>query len=184
MLIFSATAPSLPEGAVVRGIDPTSTDATLIRLGKIVDALTPLLGKEEVAASLHAMVADMRRVASRIAGVVDKHTIKVDEALTELEAFSKAVGRMAHDVEGLMANMKTLTDPANAQSVHVTIKRLNETLQGLDDAGRAARSIVRKIDDGKGALGALINDERLAADIRALIRKLKDEPITVKLKLL
>jgi phospholipid/cholesterol/gamma-HCH transport system substrate-binding protein len=180
----SGTAPFITEGRVIRGIDPTSTDATLTRLGKMVDALAPIFAKEEVAASVHAIITDMRRVATRISQVVDKHTGGVDEALSALESFSKNLNKMSKDVENLMAQMKDISDPANLDGIHTTMKRLNATLNNVEDTAKSASLIARKIDGGKGSLGALVNDEKLANDIRALIRKLKDEPITVKMKLL
>ena len=180
----TGTAPFMPEGKVVRGIDPTSTDATLTRLGKMVDALAPIFGKEEVAASVHAIIADMRRVSTRIAQVVDKHTGGVDEALSSLESFSRNLNKMSKDVESLMAQMKDISDPASLDGIHTTMSRLNATLSSVEATAKSASIIANKIDSGKGSLGALVNDEKLANDIRALIRKLKDEPITVKMKLL
>ncbi len=180
----SGTAPFVKEGSTVRGIDPTSTDATLIRLGKIVDALTPLFGKEEVAASLHATVSEMRKVAGKIAAVVEKHTGRIDNALMELETFSHNLMNMSKDIEGLTSQLRSLSDPKSGESIHVTLRRLNSTLVSLEDTSRSAQAIAKKIDAGKGALGVLVNDEGLARDIRAMVKKLKDEPINVKLKLL
>jgi len=180
----SGTAPYIPEGYVVRGIDPTSTDATLIRLGKIVDALAPIFAKEEVASSIYSMVADLRSASSRIAGLMDKHTGKVDQALDDLEAFSRNLAKMSREIESLMSNMRTLSDPKGGESIQVTLRRFNTTLSSLEEASRTIVGIARKIDQGKGPLGALVNDEKLASDIRAMVKKLKDEPIIVRMKLI
>ena len=180
----TGTAPFLPEGRTVRGIDPTSFDATLIKLGKIIDSLAPIFAKEEVGVSVHAMISDLRGVATKIAKVVDKHIGGVDSALTSLEDFSRSLNKMSKEAEGLMSALKDVSDPANTDGIRTTMKRLNTTLSSMESASQSAMAIAKKIDSGKGSLGVLVNDEKLANDIKALIKKLKDEPITVKMKLL
>jgi len=179
----SGTAEYIAGGSVIRGIDPTSTDATLIRLGKMVDALAPIFAREDVGASVHSMVADMKRAAAAIAGVVDKHSGRLDEALGSLEQFSRNLSKMSKDTEAIMAQLKVLADPNSTESVHVTLRRLNSAMASLEDTSKVAQSIAKKIDTGKGTLATLINDEKMANDLRALVKKLKDEPITVRTKI-
>jgi len=165
-------------------VDPISIDATMIRMGKIIDALTPIFAKEEVAVSVHSMIADFRSVARKIAAVVDKHTGSIDQALSDLESFSSNMSKMSKDAQVLVNNVKALTDPTGQESVRVTLTRLNAMLSTFQDVGKAVQGLATKIDQGQGALGALVNDEKMAKDLRALVKKLKDEPITVKVRLL
>ncbi len=179
----SGTEPYLADGATVRGIDPVSLDGTLIKFGKIIDVLTPIFAKEEVASSVYAVIRDMRQVARQISKVVVKHTEGVDQALTDLESFSHNVDRLSKDLGMFMADVKGLSDPKNPQSVQLAMKRLNTTLASLQKTAGTVEGLAAKLDESQGLLGALINDEELKEDFRALVKKLKDKPITAKVRL-
>ncbi len=179
----SGAAPHLKEGATVRGIDPVSFDATLIRMGKIIDALTPVFAKEEVADSVHGLVADLRGASRKIAALVDSHAGKMDKALTDLESLASSLRRMSRDFEKLAANMQELSDPKNAEGLRSAVARTNRVLKSIESSATGIGELIEKVEEGKGTLGALIHDEQLAKDIKELVKRLKDKPITAKVKL-
>lgn len=179
----SGTADPLPDGATVRGIDPVSLDSSLIKLGKIVDVLAPIVAQEDVAASVYSMVRDMREVAHKLAQVVAKHSGSLDQAMADVGSFSRSLNRLAKDFEALTANVKSMTDPKNPESLQPAVKRLNATLSRMHATAKIVESLAKKIDEGQGLLGAMINDRELAEDFKALVKKFKDKPITAKLKL-
>ena len=53
----------------------------------------------------------------------------------------------------------------------------------LPSPAETVESLAKKIDQGQGLLGTMINDEQLAKDFKALIKKLKEKPITAKVRL-
>jgi len=179
----SGTAPVLKNGDSVRGIDPVSLDATFIKLGKIIDALTPVFGREDVAASIHSVVADLRQASSTISAVVAKHADGADQALTDIESFGRSVGKMSKDLEQLGANLKEMSDPKSPESLHQAVKKVNTAMASLEVTAKAVESFARKLDTGQGLLGVMINDKQLAEDFKAVIKKLKDQPIQAKVKL-
>ena len=176
-------APHLEDGALIRGIDPVSLDATLIRLGKIVDALAPVFGKEEVADSIHSVVKDLGRSARKISAVVDRRAGAVDAALGDLAKFSATLNRMSKDLERISSNLREISDPEDPQSVKGSIAKLNSVMDNLEKTTVTMRGVIRKVDEGKGLLAVLINDPELAADFKKLIKKLKDEPIKANVEL-
>ena len=176
-------APYYEDGDVLRGIDPVSFDATLIRIGKMVDALAPVFGKEEVGDSMRAMVTTLSRSAKRVSALVDKHAGSLDATLGNLAAFSKSLNRMAKDLEQISANLRSISDPENPQSMRAAMVKLNASLDSLQKTGVTMEGVARKIDSGDGALAVLINDKRFAQDLKDLIKKLKDEPIRAKIRL-
>ncbi|MEK7767086.1 MAG: hypothetical protein AAB368_12690, partial [bacterium] len=179
----SGTAPYLADGATVRAVDPVSIDATLIRLGKIVDALTPIFGKEEVVASVHSMVADLKAVTGKIALVVDRHVGRMDQAFTDLEQFSRALNKMSKEFEVLMDSMRVMTDPKSTESLRSALVKANRALDSLRQTADVVSGLVGRIDQGKGLMGAMINDEELAKNFKDLVKKLKEQPITAKVRL-
>ena len=178
----SGTAPVIASGAVIRGIDPVSIDATIIRMGKLMDALAPVFAKEEVAASVHTMVQNLDRVSRKIASVVDRHTKGVDAALTDLEAFSGSMKKLSGDFEAVMANAKALTAADNPDSIRAAAVKLNVAMDSLKAAAKTADGLAKKVDEGKGLLSTMIHDEELAKNFTKLIKNLADKGITAKVK--
>ncbi len=179
----SGDAPFLKEGVSIRGIDPVSIDATHIRFGKIIDALAPIFAKEEVADSVHAVVADLRGASRKIAALVDAHVGKMDEALTNLERLSAGLSRMSGDFEALGKNLRILSDPKNSDGLSSALTKTNRVLSDLETTADSVDKLIKKVESGKGTLGALIQDEKMAEDLKELIKRLKDKPITAKVRL-
>jgi phospholipid/cholesterol/gamma-HCH transport system substrate-binding protein len=179
----SGTAPVLKRGEEVRGIDPVSLDATFIKLGKIIDALTPMFGREEVAASIHSVVADLKKASGTISAVVAKHGDGVDKALVDIELFGRNIGKMSNDFEQLGANLREMSDPKSPESLHQAVKTVNAAMASLENTAKTVESLARKLDSGQGLLGAMINDKKLADDFKAVVKKMKDQPIQAKVKL-
>ncbi len=179
----TAKAPYLPAGATVRGVDPVSIDATMNRLGKLMDALAPVFANEDVAASVHTMIVNLNQVSQKIAAIADKHSGKLDVALTDLESFSRNINRMSKDFTVLMENLKGLTDPRDPDGPRAALVKVNAAMTSLQTTAKSLDAIVTKLDQGKGMFGTLLNDEELASNFKGLIKKLKEQPIKAKVTL-
>lgn len=176
-------APYIPDGATIRGVDPISIDATMIRMGKMMDALAPIFAKEEVIASVHRMVVNLDRVGSSIAKVVDRRVAGVDRSLGDLEAFTKSLGKMSKDLETIVANAKVLTSIDSPDGLKAGFSKLNEAMVSLNSAAKQVDVLATKVTKSEGLLGAVINDPALKKDFHDLIKQLKDKPIQAKVRL-
>lgn len=179
----TAKGPYWEEGSTVRGIDPVSVDATMNRLGKLMDALAPVFANEEVAASVHSMINNLNLVSTKIAAIADKHSGKLDVALTDLESFSRNINRMAKDFAIITENLKALTNPADPDSPRNAMVKVNAAMTSLQTTAIALDAITKKIDGGHGLLATMLNDEQLATNFKDLIKKLKEKPISAKVTL-
>jgi len=177
---LSGIAPYLPEGAQVRGVDPISIDATMIRMGKMMDALAPIFAKEEVASSVHKMINNLNEASERVARVVEKHSAGIDAALADVETFGRSARSLAKELEALT---KVLNAGEGPDSVRSAIVRANAAMTSLQATAASVDSVARKLDQGKGLLGVLLNDEALAKDVKGMIKNFKDHPITAKVRL-
>ncbi|MEK7477258.1 MAG: MlaD family protein [Candidatus Coatesbacteria bacterium] len=177
---LSGVAPFLPDGAIVRGVDPISIDATMIRAGKMMDTLTPIFAKEEVAASVHRMIANLNAVSDRISRVVEKHAAGVDAALSDLETASRSARTLSKELEALS---KALAVAEGPESVRGAVARVNAAMASLQAAAVSMDSVARKLDTGSGLLPTLLNDPQLALDVKAVVKNFKDKPITAKVRL-
>jgi len=179
----SVKAPYLAEGATVRGIDPVSLDATLNRLGKLMDALAPVFANEEVAASVHSMINNLNMVSKKIAVIAEKHAGKVDAALGDLETFARHLTQMTASLNILLENMKALTDPKDPDSLRAALVKVNTAMDSAQISAHAIEEITAKMDQGKGTFGTLLNDEKLASDLKEVIKKFKEKGVSAKVTL-
>lgn len=177
---LSGVAPYLPDGAVVRGVDPISLDATMIRVGKMMDTLTPIFAKEEVAASVHRMIANLSAASDRVSRVVESHAAGVDAALTDLETAARGARSLAKQLEALSTALSVAEGP---ESVRGAVTRVNAAMASLQAAAVSVDSVARKLDKGEGLLPTLLNDAELAKDVKAVIKNFKEKPITAKVRL-
>ncbi len=179
----TGTAPYIPEGATIRGVDPISLDATLIRVGKMMDALAPIFAKEEVLTSIHRMVQNLDRAGAAISRVVDRHAKGVDSALTDLENFSRSMAKLSKDLESIMASAKSLAGADGPDGLKAGFAKLSHAIASLDSAAKQVDLLAGKVTRSEGLLGAMINDPDLKKDFHALIKQLKDKPIQAKVRL-
>ena len=56
------------------------------------------------------------------------------------------------------------------EGVKGAVSRLNKALDKLDGTLEATESIAHKIDDGKGTIGKLVNDDKLITSINEVVR--------------
>lgn len=180
---YGGVAPYIPEGATIRGVDPISIDATMIRMGKMMDALAPIFAKEEVVASVHRMVINLDRVGTTIARVVDKRAAGVDRALGDLAQFTGSLAKLSKDLEAVVANAKALTSADDPDGLKAGFAKLNAAMASINSAAKQVDALATKVTKSEGLLGALINDPNLKKDFHALIMTLKDKPIQAKVRL-
>ena len=74
------------------------------------------------------------------------------------------------------ANLKSITDSISEANISLTMRELNETIKGLN-------LIVSSIENGKGTLGKIVNDESLyeslidaSDELESLLSDLKNHP--------
>lgn len=127
------------------------------------------------------------REGDRLSRVVEKSTAimdTIDSTTKKVDAFAaglpeaqdmKAMGR--DFAESAKALRILLTRISSRESVLSTLddpeskRMLKNSLANLESASSRMDSITKKIDEGQGTLGALVNDRSLYEDVRSLLGK-------------
>jgi phospholipid/cholesterol/gamma-HCH transport system substrate-binding protein len=106
---------------------------------------------------------------------VDSVLVKLDEVLGQLGEDQKML-KIVSNLEEATLNLKTVThklnDPGTLLGGLVSKTSRKDIGEIILDTGRAAESlsqIMRKIDEGSGTIGALVNDPTLYEDLKVLL---------------
>jgi len=95
-------------------------------------------------------------------------TVKSTEA-AGIDSLVESVGALTKDARTLMANLDR-----NQEAVITRITAmLDENRAAVHDSLNSISSITAKIDKGEGAMGMLVNDKRLGADLKEVAASLK-----------
>jgi ABC-type transporter Mla subunit MlaD len=137
---------------------------------------------------VRAAVKNIDTVVTRLnTEVLDKPTVKavgetVQNLRTTTAEFSAASRKLDGIVEQAATAMKQVTETVN--HVTVTVDKTTDTLAATKDAAESfdktmveVRLLVRDARNGKGALGTLIGDRRMAENLKLFIANLKTRGI-------
>ena len=162
----------------------------------ITGSLAGQLGGERGAERIDRVLDDVAKSAEAIAKVavdVQRFVAKetggaqggqLDRIAANVERFSRDAARISTaSAESLAASIKNIEaitrdlrdamhGPGSDQRVSridETLDRLNQSLTNLQEATLAVASIAKKIDDGKGSIGSLVNDDTVVKKVEGVV---------------
>ncbi|RJO67493.1 MAG: MCE family protein [Myxococcales bacterium] len=186
--------PALGDGGEIKNVltSPGINDM-MVRMGKIsedLQAITRSLreimqSSDPDRGSIKALVDNLTRITGAIDGTVGQNTAHIQRILEQTEILSyQLVGTAAESRAEIRAILAEIKDVAVAlksvvdregtkadqamDSVNALLQRLDGSLVKLDQAMTHAQSVARKVDEGEGAAGTLINDKQVAEDIKSI----------------
>lgn len=159
-------------------------DQTVKQAGIMIESLTEIVNDPESRSNLKQALANVRTAtesATRIADNLEKFSAELQTVGTETTTTIRKAQGTIEKVEG---HVDQLAGQVNERLVQVA--KLLDTMQ----------SITKKIDDGKGTAGALVNDKRLyeslvltteqlnlmITDLKRLIEQWEQEGATFRLR--
>ncbi len=145
-----------------------------------IDTLSATLNRtfnEQTRQNIQSTIQNINNVSQKLEHItlnvdtlIDKDKAKLDNIVTNIESITK--------------NVLTITDSIDVEKIKSTLNEVNTSLNSLS-------SSLKKIEDGKGNLGQLLNDEQLynnltksAENLNLLIEDIKKNPkkyINIKL---
>lgn len=114
---------------------------------------------------LNRSLKDLAQVTAALKRDLPAMTSQAQSALANLDRLSASV--TPEDMEALK---RALRDAESAS------RKLNETIDKADRLMAGVDRIVSGVEQGRGSLGALVKDDALYEDLRALITELKSHP--------
>lgn len=147
----------------------------LDRIGVLAAQLEGSIGSESFRQSIQQSLTNTRELTRTIKTVVDENKGDFTQAVQDFKITSR-------ELRNLVGNRE--------EGVGLTVSRLNRSterfervLDRLEEASNSFSTISKKIDNGQGTLGMLVNDKELYQDLRkltkdmdALIKAIKENP--------
>ncbi len=108
-------------------------------------------------------------------GSRDNPALKEGDTLFGEDPFS--IEDAAESINKVAKNLTKTIDSINAVIGKPDVQEsLTETVKNFKETSERANSILTKIDDGKGTIGKLINEDKIYRDTEALVEDIKKHP--------
>lgn len=177
--------PALEDGAQVTAVDPfnlqeaaRSAVGLMSRLDQVVERVDRMILSASTLKDVTNTLANLRRTSERL----DRTLVEVESLVTtekpavaatvsNLQAFSATLTPLAGQVGALATRADSLLVRADAL-VATNEASLREALGGFRDASLAARDIARDLQAGRGAVGSLLKDPKLQAELASTVANL------------
>jgi phospholipid/cholesterol/gamma-HCH transport system substrate-binding protein len=195
----SLLAPAMVEGGEIKrvvdaqGMEQVFGSLSVITadIQAVTASLKNVLGGEKGQGSMETIVANMVKLTDSVDGVVRGSAERLDNILRDVESISGDVRRVtageqgsihtivenidviSHDVRDVIASVKRVVGQNEGEvagqvsSIKDTLARLDRTLANLEEVSKTVR-------EGKGAVGALVANERLGQRLSETVEDVAD----------
>lgn len=180
----------LNPGDTVIGTSPLSLDVAFGNIYKITDSFkealasfNAIIGRPE---TKEAITQTFKNISEAVTNV-DKMVLENRAEITEtIKTFRDTAGRIndaANDLKNLTGELKNFTEKLNEfvstqnkENLEGTLKNINSVSEKLNKTISSLNNAIEKVDKGEGTLGVLINDKKMAEDLKALVEDIKQNP--------
>ncbi|OGF46931.1 MAG: hypothetical protein A2452_07190 [Candidatus Firestonebacteria bacterium RIFOXYC2_FULL_39_67] len=168
-------------GDVLSGRSSYGIDAALesmsqasAELKDVLGALNKIVGgvQSSLVGSLQN-VNDLTRVTKSI---VEKSGPAITRSVENFEKTSQELALATKNLQELTGQLNILIKDINKGDLPKTMDNLNKVSLKLDETVSNLDSAAKKIDKGDGTLSVLINDKKMAEDLKGFIKDVKDNP--------
>lgn len=136
----------------------------------------------EVMEQLGEASRNLAAVAQALSGLVARHETSVG---TAVQALTGLIGDLSIQIPAIAGEVRELTRKLSDQVAPTLERTLEQASQSLDThlarvsercvaASEQVEQVARKVNEGKGTLSQLLNDEQLNQDIKGTVSKVKD----------
>ncbi len=179
-------------------IEDTGPSALLARLETIADdiarvtgAVEGVLGGDDGKKALQAFVDDINATTRAIRASVAGNQGQFDAIVSDVAVITGEVrqftGPAGRTVNGILREVASIVHQVNSvvgkssgdaadslSTLRGTLAKLQNSLDALNEASGNIASITRKIDEGSGTLGRLVNDDHLAQELDTMVEDAGD----------
>jgi len=157
-------------------------------VAEVTDALRDVIGSPEGKEQMRAMMDNFNQTAERLASfaqTIDRVLVKNEDQLTTLLGVGDDIHRLSDKLENdVLPSIKVSIEKiavAFDRDLDKLASKLGATAEALEEASIQARdgirtigSVAEKIDEGKGTIGKLINEEDTYRDLKVAVQGLRN----------
>ena len=159
----------LQPGDHVEGVEPGTIDDAVQRFGKVADSIRGLLGDQDMKTGFTSLLKNLANLSASLDRIVRKNEKRIDRAVKDLTVSAGHLRGFSKELDVIGEGLTGALDEENR-------RHLKRTLGHLADASEKLNISVKRIEEGRGTLGALIHDEKMAENLRSLVKEVRDDP--------
>jgi len=169
-------------------------------IGEVTGVLADAFGSEEGKADLKAILANTRDLTGSLKDIVARNDARVDRIIGQVESLTAGLDRVIQHNEGQITetvgnfrsvsgyakqklpelgdNIQKLVDSVqvliaeNRTGIHDAVASAKGAAERAQDTFDALGNVARKIDEGEGTVGRLINDDATVDKLNSAIDKI------------
>jgi phospholipid/cholesterol/gamma-HCH transport system substrate-binding protein len=169
-------------------------------IGEVTGVLADAFGSEEGKADLKAILANTRDLTGSLKDIVVRNDARVDRIIAQVESLTAGLDRVVQRNEGQLTetlgnfrsvsgyakeklpelgdNIQKLVDSVqvliaeNRTGIHDAVASAKTAAERAQDTFDALGNVARKIDEGEGTIGRLINDDATVDKLNSAIDKI------------
>ncbi len=164
-----SAGPFIKPGQLVQGREPNNLDSAFAQLGQVADSLKKLLGNAEMAGSISGLVKNISNLTGRLDSIVARNEKHIDRGIRDISRAASTINHFSQDIEKITASLDEVLSTKNVENIGAIIKNLDQMTQRLD-------AQLKEVEASKGTLGVLLNDQKMADDLKALVKDVKEHP--------
>jgi phospholipid/cholesterol/gamma-HCH transport system substrate-binding protein len=187
------TSQQFRESGVVEHLDQAiqSISTQAAKVGTILDSIQKIVGDEKMRTDIQNSLQNINEVtttAKSITDRLDKFSASLDRTGANLDRLSAEATEVSKDTRGLVRSTQSNMDQLTRQ-VGDRLVQIGAMLETLS-------SVTKKLDEGKGTAGMLVNDPKLyealvdsarqlnltLADLKRLVQQWEQEGMGLRLK--
>jgi len=152
----------LEDGGQLNTSDTSSSlDDLMKKIGKVADNLNAATaGDGDSTTPLGRIVLNIEKLTKDLAEVSGKNKKKINEIITRV-----------HNITG---SLDRFLDEQNPKGFKPAWDRVSRSLENLDASMINVREITRKVNDGEGTIGRLVNDEETVENLNTAINNVNE----------
>jgi phospholipid/cholesterol/gamma-HCH transport system substrate-binding protein len=163
------TGPELQKGDVLEGQDANNLDQTFSQLGDVMEAFEKMMGDPKAKANFLKSFENMNQATDQLLAITLSSRAKIEKMIDDLSKSSGNVNEVVASAKKVSKSLEDLSAALNKKDISQSVKNLNNTMKVMNE-------VANDIKNGKGAMGVLLKDEKIAEDLKALVEELKAHP--------
>ena len=151
------------------GVEPSNIDRAFERLSQVSDSLKFILGDPQVKDSFGDVLKNFSKVSKRLDEILEINEHNLNRSLTDIAEASRAFRNFSQKIEIISTDLQKGLSPDNGKDLSISLQNLHKVTDQL-------ANFTEQIDQGKGTLGVLIRDPKVAQDLKDLVEELRQRP--------
>jgi len=128
-------------------------------------SLKDVLKGDNGAKNLAQTLNNIEQITGNLNRMIAQNETKVDRLVSDLSTFSNTLKKVSPELNNVISNFNNISDTLAKANIAGVIYNANQTITDVD-------FLVRKVNDGQGDIGQLMNNDTLYKNLEATTRNL------------